>query len=62
LDKDGLAGLLFIDGATGPNFRVDRRRQTVTVFLVRSKLHNVLNLHKNLNQHVEQICPVANDR
>jgi CubicO group peptidase (beta-lactamase class C family) len=61
-DKDGLAGLLFIDGATGPNFQVDRRRQTVTVFLVRSKLQNVLNLHKNLNQYVEQIFPVANDR
>ncbi|MBP88079.1 MAG: hypothetical protein CMJ64_15370 [Planctomycetaceae bacterium] len=34
-DETGLADLLMISGATGPNFQVDRRRQTVTVFLIR---------------------------
>ncbi len=57
-DEDGLADLLFISGATGPNFRVDRRRQTVTVFLVRSTLRNVVNIFDDLNQHVEQMFPV----
>ena len=61
-DEDGLADLIFISGATGPHFRVDRRRQTVTVFLVRSTLQNVLNIFDDLNQHVEQIFSVANDR
>ena len=31
-DENGLADLLMISSATGPNFQVDRRRQTVTVF------------------------------
>jgi CubicO group peptidase (beta-lactamase class C family) len=61
-DEDGQAGLLMISGATGPNFQVDRRRQTVTVFLVRSNLQNVLKIFNSLNQHVEQMFPVANDR
>jgi CubicO group peptidase (beta-lactamase class C family) len=61
-DEDGLADLLFISGATGPNFRVDRRRQTVSVFLVRSTLQNVVNIFNDLNQHVEQIFPVAKGR
>ena len=61
-DKDGLADLLLISGATGPNFQVDRRRQTVTVFLVRSNLKNVLKIFGDLNQRVEQMFPVANDR
>ena len=61
-DEDGQAGLLMISGATGPNFQVDRRRQTVTVFLVRSNLQNVLKIFTGLNQHVEQMFPMANDR
>jgi CubicO group peptidase (beta-lactamase class C family) len=31
-DENGLADLVFISGASGPRFQVDRRRQTVTVF------------------------------
>ena len=58
-NEDGLADLLMISGATGPNFRVDRRRQTVTVFLVRSNLRNVLKIFSDLNQHVEQMLPIA---
>jgi CubicO group peptidase (beta-lactamase class C family) len=61
-DEDGQAGLLMISGATGPNFQVDRGRQTVTVFLVRSNLQNVLKIFNSLNQRVEQMFPVANDR
>jgi CubicO group peptidase (beta-lactamase class C family) len=61
-DEDGQAGLLMISGATGPNLQVDRRRQTVTVFLVRSVLQNVVPIFDDLNQHVEQMFPVANDR
>lgn len=61
-DKDGLADHLFIDGATGPNFQVHRKRQTVTVFLVRSNLHNVLSMHKSLNQHIDQMFPLEKDR
>ena len=61
-DDDGQAGLLMISGATGPHLRVDRRRRTVTVFLVRSTLKDVVNIFEDLNQHVEQIFPVANDR
>jgi len=62
LDQSGLANLLFHSGATGPNFRIDRRRQTVTVFLVRSSAQNVVNIKNALNQRVEQMFPVANDR
>ncbi|MDC0273379.1 beta-lactamase family protein [Planctomycetaceae bacterium] len=58
-DKDGLADLLFISGATGPRFQVDRRRQTVTVFLVRTNLQKVVPLFTDLNQHVEHIFPVG---
>lgn len=61
-DEDGLADLLMISGATGPNFQVDRRRQTVTVFLVRSNLQNVLKIFNGLNKHVEQMFPVSKDR
>jgi len=60
-DEDGLADLVFISGASGPHFQVDRRRQTVTVFLVRTSLRKVVPLFTDLNQHVEQIFPVAND-
>jgi CubicO group peptidase (beta-lactamase class C family) len=61
-DEDGLADLVFISGASGPHFQVDRRRQTVTVFLVRTSLQKVVPLFTDLNQHVEQIFSVANDR
>ena len=61
-DKDGLADLVFISGATGPRFQVDRRRQTVTVFLVRTRLQKVVPLFTDLNQHVEKMFPVADDR
>ena len=61
-DEDGLADLVFISGATGPRFQVDRRRQTVTVFLVRTSLQKVVPLFTDLNQHVEKIFPVADDR
>ena len=60
--RTGIADLLRKHGATRPNFQVDRRRQTVTAFLVRSRLQNVLNLHKNLNQHVEEMFPVTNGK
>ena len=61
-DKDGLADHLFISGATGPRFQVDRRRQTVTVFLVRSTLLKVVPLFEDLHQHVEQMFPEEYDR
>jgi CubicO group peptidase (beta-lactamase class C family) len=60
-DEDGLADLVFISGASGPRFQVDRRRQTVTVFLVRTSLQKVVPLFTDLNQHVEQIFSVANE-
>jgi CubicO group peptidase (beta-lactamase class C family) len=60
-DEHGLAELLMISGATGPRFQVDRRRQTVTVFLVRTSLQKVVPLFTDLNQHVEQIFSVANE-
>ena len=61
-DEDGLADLVFISGATGPRFQVDRRRQTVTAFLVRTKLQKVVPLFTDLNQHVEQMFPVADGK
>jgi CubicO group peptidase (beta-lactamase class C family) len=61
-DENGLADLVFISGASGPRFQVDRRRQTVTVFLVRTSLQKVVPLFIDLNQRVEQMFPVANDR
>jgi len=61
-DKSGLANLLFHSGVTGPNFRIDRRRQTVTVFLVRSTAINVMKIKDGLNRRVEQMFSVANDR
>ncbi|MHC4995987.1 MAG: serine hydrolase domain-containing protein [Planctomycetota bacterium] len=61
-DKDGLADHLFISGATGPHFEVDRKRQTVTVFLVRTSLQKVVPLFTDLNQHVERIFPLENAR
>ena len=61
-DEDGLADLVFISGASGPRFQVDRRRQTVTVFLVRTRLQKVVPLFTDLNQHVEKNFPVADDR
>ncbi len=61
-DEDGLADLLFISGATGPRFQVDRRRQTVTAFLVRTRLQKVVPLFTDLNQHVEKMFPAANGK
>ena len=40
-----------ISGATGPHVEVDRRRQTVTVFLVRSELRKVVKIFEGLNEH-----------
>jgi len=61
-DENGLADLVFISGASGPRFQVDRRRKTVTVFLVRTSLQKVVPLFTDLNLHVEQMFSVANDR
>ena len=61
-DENGLADLVMISGATGPRFQVDRRRQTVTAFLVRSTLKNVVPIFEDLNQHVEKMFPVSDDR
>jgi len=61
-DENGLADLVFISGASGPRFQVDRRRQTVTVFLVRTSLQKVVPLFTDLNLCVEQMFSVANDR
>ena len=61
-DEDGLADLVFIDGASGPRIQVDRRQQTVTAFLVRTRLLKVVPLHKELNRYVEKMFEVANDR
>jgi CubicO group peptidase (beta-lactamase class C family) len=61
-DEDGLADLVFIDGASGPKIQVDRRRQTVTVFLVRTRLLNVVPLHKELNQYVEKMFELTDER
>jgi len=61
-DDDGLADLVFISGAFGAHLRVDRRQQTVTVFLTRSTVRKAVGIFEGLNQHVEQIFPVANDR
>ncbi len=60
-DENGEAGLLMISGATGPRFEVDRRRQTVTVFLVRSELKKVVKIFEDLNKHVYQVFPLAED-
>ena len=61
-DENGEAGLLMISGATGPRLEVDRRRQTVTAFLVRSELRKVVKIFEDLNQHVGKIFPLAEDR
>ena len=61
-DENGLADLVFISGASGPRFQVDRRRQTVTVFLVRTSLQKVVPLFTDLNLCVEQMFSAANDR
>ncbi|MDA7916452.1 serine hydrolase [Verrucomicrobia bacterium] len=58
-DENGLADLVFISGATGPRFQVDRRRQTVTIFLVRTSLQKVVPLFTDLNQHVEEMFPIT---
>jgi CubicO group peptidase (beta-lactamase class C family) len=61
-DGNGAAQLLYHSGATGPNMRIDHRRQTVTAFLVRSTALNALSTIEALNQRVEQMFPVTNDR
>jgi CubicO group peptidase (beta-lactamase class C family) len=61
-DEDGLAELLFISGATGPRFEVDRSRQTVTAFLVRTRLQKVVPLFTDLNKRVEQMFPEVNGK
>ena len=61
-DENGLADLVFISGASGPHFEVDRRRQTVTVFFVRTSLQKVVPLFTDLNLYVEQMFEVADDR
>ena len=53
----------FTAARSGPHFRIDRRRQTVTVFLVRSVCTKCRGPEKmSLNQHVEQMFPVPNGR
>lgn len=61
-DENGLADLVVISGATGPRMQVDRRRQTVTAFLVRTSLRKVVPLFTDLNLHVEQMFEVADER
>jgi CubicO group peptidase (beta-lactamase class C family) len=61
-DEDGLADLIFISGASGPHLQVDRRRQTVTVFLVRTRLQKVVPLFTDLNKYVEKLFSVAKTR
>lgn len=61
-DENGLADLVFISGATGPRFQVDRRRQTVTAFLVRTRLQKVVPLFTDLNKRVEMMFPVADEQ
>jgi len=61
-DEDGLGDVLFISGAFGAHLRVDRRQQTVTVFLVRTSLLKVVPLFTDLNLYVEKMFSVANDR
>jgi CubicO group peptidase (beta-lactamase class C family) len=58
-DENGLADLVFISGATGPRFQVDRKRNTVTVFLVRSTAIKVVKIEDALNKRVEQMFPIA---
>ena len=62
ISEAGLADLVFHGGARGALLRIDRRRETVTVFLVHSAFKQVQQIHKDLNQHVEQMFPVTNDR
>ena len=61
-DEDGLGDVLFISGAFGAHLRVDRRQQTVTVFLTRSTVQKAVGIFYGVNRHVEQIFSVANDR
>jgi len=60
-DENGEAGLLMISGATGPHVEVDRRRQTVTIFLVRSELRKVVKIFTGLNEHVGKIFPLTEE-
>ncbi len=62
VSESGLADLVFHGGMFGAHLRIDRRRETVTVFLVHSAFKQVEKIHEDLNQHVEQIFSVANDR
>jgi CubicO group peptidase (beta-lactamase class C family) len=61
-DENGLADLVFISGASGPRFQVNRRQQTVTVFLVRTRLQKVVPLFTDLNQYVEKMFELTNER
>jgi len=60
ISEAGLANAVFHGGAFGALLRVDRRNETVTVFLVHSEFNQVKQIHDKLNQQVEQIFPVAN--
>lgn len=62
VSDSGPADLVFHGGAFGALLRIDRRRETVTVFLVHSTFNQVKQIHKDLNQQVEQTFPVTNDR
>lgn len=62
VSDSGPADLVFHGGAFGAHLRIDRRRETVTVFLVHSAFKQVEQINKDLNQHVEQIFPVVNNR
>jgi len=62
VSEAGLADLVFHGGARGGLLRIDRKRETVTVFLVHSSGTQVQQILEDLNQRVEQIFSVGNDR
>ena len=57
-DENGLADLIFISGGHGAHLQVNRRQQTVTVFLTRSTVRQAVGIFNPLNQHTEQIFSV----
>ncbi len=62
VSEAGLADLVYHGGKRGGLLRIDRRRETVTVFLVHSEFSQVQQIPEDLNQRVEQMFSVANDR